>query len=99
MFLTFVVSQSAIYMSFNHKNYTTFLYPIIGVTIVIILQKGIKLLPIYVSPSLQAMEEDFHPSYDCSDCAKKAAEDVPENGNAKKKPKMFLVVKVLLGPA
>ena len=35
------------------------------------------------------MEEDFHPSYDCSDCAKKAAEDVPENGNAKKKPKMY----------
>ena len=30
------------------------------------------------------MEEDFHPSYDCSDCAKKAAEEAPENGNAKK---------------
>lgn len=38
----------------------------------------------------QAMEEDFHPSYDCSDCAKKAAENgSPENGNAKKH-KMFL---------
>lgn len=45
-------------------------------------------MPIYVF-LWQAMEEDFHPSYDCSDCAKKAAEDVPENGNAKKKPKMY----------
>ena len=36
----------------------------------------------------QAMEEDFHPSYDCSDCAK-AAGEAPENGN-KKKQKMSL---------
>eukprot|EP00434_Breviolum_minutum_P037211 symbB.v1.2.032988.t1/scaffold4035.1/size45816/4 len=42
---------------------------------------------------VEAMEEDFHPSYDCSDCAKKAAEDVPENGNAKKKPKMYATSK------
>jgi hypothetical protein len=36
------------------------------------------------------MEENFHPSYDCSDCAKAAEGEAPENGNAKKKHKMSL---------
>lgn len=42
---------------------------------------------------VEAMEEDFHPSYDCSDCAKAAEGEAPENGNAKKKHKMYATSK------